>query len=158
MDLLAGGWINYMYPLLKTGDLIIFTPIGPHICPPIVAPLPMVGTSPPIMNGGVPTCLDGDEVPLPLKPLMSSMPYISPPFVIPGVGKIDFKLPASYLTKKLQIKGKPALIFPGIPFSVKMQVMMPAMQPMAPAPIPDPVMSKSFMVVYTPIMPQVFAQ
>jgi hypothetical protein len=39
-----------------------------------------------------------------------------------------------------------------------MQVIIPAMQPMAPSPIPDPVMSKSFMVAYTPLLPQVLAQ
>lgn len=156
--LLKNTGITFMYPVLKSGDLLIFTALGPHVCPPIVAPLPLIGTSSQFLNSAVPTCLDGDEVPLPIKAILSSMPYISPPFVIPGMGKINFKLPASYLAKKLKIEGKSVIIFPGIPFKVEMQVIIPAMQPMAPSPIPDPVMSKSFMVAYTPLLPQVLAQ
>ena len=52
---------------LKTDDLIIFVPLGQHICPDLVAPIPLEGTSKIYKILDKPVCLEGDEFPQKLK-------------------------------------------------------------------------------------------
>ena len=134
--------------LLKSTDLISFIPMGPHVCPVIVAPLPLLGTGTTMTVGGMPVCVEGDEIPVVLK---SPLPYISPPYVIPGMGLLEVKPPPSSYTVKVKLKGKRIMIV-GPPFQAEFKVTVPAMQPPpGPAPpIPDSSMTKKYTVQYIP--------
>lgn len=136
-------------PILKTGDLIAFIPNGPHVCPVIVAPLPLLGTGSPFFISGKLVCLEGDEIPAVLK---TPLPYISPPYVIPGMGMLEVKPPPNCYTVKWKVKGKRILII-GPPFQAEFKVTLPAMQPPpGPAPpIPDSSMTKKYTVQYIPV-------
>ena len=85
----------------------------------------------------MPVCLEGDESP---KMLLAPKQYISPPFVIPGVGKVSVTLTPTNKTattddgKKILIKGET--------FQAKFQVSSPAMMPTPAGPQPDPVSVK----------------
>lgn len=82
---------------------------------------------------GKKVCLDGDEK----KVQVPGCPYISGPYVIPGVGtlKIDTLLP-NQKTMKGKSGSKP-MILKGIMFKAKFEVLAPAMMP-PPAATPDP--------------------
>ena len=138
-----------MFPVLKTADLISFIPLGNHVCPPIVAPIPLKGMATKMFIDSKPVCIKGDELPAFLK---SPLPYIAPPYVIPGMGVLDVKVPPTHLSKIIKINGTAALIMAG-PFEAKFNVSVPAMQPPpGPAPpIPDTSMTKKFMVNFIPI-------
>ncbi len=139
-------------PLLKTGDLISFIPLGPHVCPPIVAPLPLLGKGKKMTIANQIVCVEGDEIPDMLK---APLPYISPPYVIPGVGKLDVKPPANCYTMKTTLSGKKIMML-APPFQAEFKVTVPAMQPPpGPAPpIPDSSLTKKYMVQYIPTVLQ----
>ena len=135
--------------ILKTGDLAKLTPLGPHIAPLLVAPMPLKGSSSTAGISGLPICLQGDEIP---PPWMVPLPYTSPPYVVPGVGTLSFDLPTNFYTKTSLWDNKPALIL-GTPFPVKFQVSVPAIMPAPPAPpAPDPQTSKQYLLEYLPIV------
>ena len=142
-----------MFPALKTGDFISFAPLGNHVCPMIIAPMPLQGNAARMLIDGKPACVMGDELPPPLK---SPIPYMAPPYVIPGMGILDLKLPPSHLSKIYKVDGKPLLIMAG-PFEAKFNVTVPAMQPPpGPAPpIPDSSMTKKFLINFIPVAPLV---
>ena len=122
--------------VIKTGDLIQITIPPPTVVPMLVAPVPLIGTSTTVMVG-TPVCLQGDELPPTLR---SPMPYISPPFVTPGMGTLTLILMPTNFTL-LTSNGKPILI-KGTPFQALFTVSAPAMQPTPAGPIPDPVVVK----------------
>jgi hypothetical protein len=131
---------------LKTDDLIVFVPLGQHICPDLVAPLPLKGTSKIYKILGKPICLEGDEFPQNLK---KPLTYISPPYVIPGQGTLDWKPPASLFSITAKSENKKMVVLPP-PFQVEFKVTVPAMQPPpGPGPpVPDGSTTKKFLVQY----------
>ena len=134
-----------MGPMLATGDLIQFTCLGSHIIPMIIAPIPLIGTSP-ITNKPTPVCVEGDELP-PM--LQIPMPYMDGAFTVPGIGTINLTLPALNLSQIVTHGGKAVLLM-GIPFSATFDVTVPAIQPSA-VPLPDMNLSKDLLVTYIPV-------
>ena len=130
--------------LLKTGDMVQVTVMPPCIVPQLLAPVPMVGTSPSVTVMGTPVCLEPDAIPPAVR---GPMPYTSPPFVQPGVLSItQFVLvPGVHLTVAAQ-NGQP-MIIKGSQFQVVLTVMTPATGP-APASLPDPLAVKPAMGQY----------
>src|SRR6266540_5357156 len=123
--------------VMKTGDMIQITIPPPAIVPTIMAPIPLIGTSVSLMISGAPACLEGDELPPPLR---APQPYTAPPFVTPGMGILSLTLtPAN---KTLQTKNGRAILIKGTPFLAEFQVVAPAMQPTPAGPIPDPLLKK----------------
>lgn len=141
-------------PILKTGDLAVLAPLGPHVAPVLSAPTPLTGTAIGKSIKGNAICVKGDELPLPWRaPTM----YICPPYVIPGMGMLmPVNLPAIQYSMISKWGGKPAMLL-GPPVQVKFQVIAPAimiqMAGPVPVPVPDPGMTKQYMLQYIPTIP-----
>jgi len=83
------------------------------------------------------------------------LPYISPPFVTPGMGTLTLIItPANTALRTLS--GKPLLI-KGTPFQAIFTVTMPAMQPTPAGPVPDPLVVKPGTAQFIPTTPTVMA-
>jgi len=123
--------------IIKTGDMIRITIFPPAIVPPLMSPIPLIGTSTNFMVNNMPVCLEGDELPPPLR---APLPYTAPPFVTPGMGTVSVTL--TPMNKTLQTKNGKAILIKGTPFMAEFQVAAPAMQPTPVGPIPDPVLKK----------------
>ncbi|MEO9140131.1 MAG: hypothetical protein ABI345_13825 [Jatrophihabitans sp.] len=119
--------------IIKTGDMIQVTVPPPCVVPMLIPPIPLVGTSTSLMVATMAACLEGDETPPSLK---APMPYLSPPFVTPGMVQATVQiLPTN---KTMQTKNGKAILLKGTTFTVKLQVQAPAMQPTPAGPVPDP--------------------
>jgi hypothetical protein len=138
--------------VIKTGDLIQFTFPPPTVIPPILAPVPLVGTGATVLVGNMPVCLLGDELPPPLR---IPLPYTSPPFVTPGLGTLAVILTPANMTV-LTLNGKPLLIKGG-PFTATFTVTVPAMQPTPAGPVPDPLLVKPGTAQFIPSLMTVMA-
>jgi hypothetical protein len=123
--------------IIKTQDMIQITIPPPAIVPMLMAPVPLIGSGTTVMIGGMPVCLQGDELP---PTLMAPLPYTAPPFVTPGMGKLTIMLAPTNLSKQTE-NGKP-IILKGATFQASFAVQSPAMQPTPAGPVPDPVMTK----------------
>jgi hypothetical protein len=121
--------------IIISGDMLKITMMPPVVAPMIVAPIPLIGTGPTVMGMNKPVCVKGDEMPPFLLP---PMPYISPPFVIPGMGTLQIMLMPNNTTMTSKFGGKPALL-KGAVFQAKFQVMVPAIFMAGPVPTSDPV-------------------
>jgi hypothetical protein len=124
--------------ILRTSDMIKITILPPAIAPLLIPPIPLTGSSANFTVMGMPVCLEGDELP---KMLLAPMPYMSPPYVIPGVGTVSVTITATNKTATTD-NGKKILIKGGT-FQAKFQVSVPAMMPTPAGPQPDPVSVKS---------------
>jgi hypothetical protein len=122
--------------IMKTGDMIRITIFPPAIVPPLMSPIPLVGTSKDVMVNKMPICLEGDELPPVLR---VPLPYTAPPFVTPGMGLVSVTI--TPMNKTLLTKNGKAILIKGTPFTAEFQVTVPAIQPSVP-PVPDPVAKK----------------
>ncbi len=129
--------------IIKTGDMIRITIFPPAVVPPLMSPIPLIGTSTNMTVNNMPVCLEGDEIP-PM--LMAPLPYTSPPFVTPGTGTVSVTL--TPMNKTLLTDNGKAILIKGTPFTAEFQVMAPAMQPTPAGPIPDPVAKKPGMAEF----------
>ena len=125
--------------VIKTGDMVVIVPQPPTLAPTIMAPTPLIGTSPDTLVMGMPICLEGDQIPA---EWMSPMPYTSPPFMIPGTLSVTeiITVPGVNCTI-VTMNGAPILIEGG-EMVATLQVEQPAQLP-GPAPLPDPLMVKT---------------
>lgn len=123
--------------IIVTGDMIQVTIPPPTLVPQLMAPVPLIGSSQNVMVGGMPVCLEGDELP---PVLQAPLPYTAPPFVIPGMGTLELTLMPNNKTMQTQ-NGKKILI-KGATFLAKFNVQTPAQQPTPAGPVPDPVAVK----------------
>jgi hypothetical protein len=125
-----------MEQIIRSGDTVQFLPnFGAAIV--TVAPTTITGSATTVTVAGPAACVDGDEKSV----VLAGLPYISGSFVTPGVCTLTIQsLGADQKSMKTKIMGK-AVILKGTMFTAKMQVTAPAMQPAAPSPIPDPVVS-----------------
>jgi hypothetical protein len=124
--------------ILRTSDMIKINITPPAVVPPLIPPIPLVGSSADFMVMGMPVCLEGDELP---KSLLAPMPYICPPYVIPGTGTVSVTITPTNKTATTE-NGKKILIKGGT-FQAKFQVASPAMMPTPAGPQPDPVSVKA---------------
>ncbi len=122
--------------IIKTGDMIRITIFPPVIVPPLMSPIPLIGTSTNVMVNMMPICLEGDELPPVLR---VPLPYTAPPFVTPGMGMVSVTL--TPMNKTLLTKNGKAILIKGTPFIAEFQVVAPAIMP-AVVPVPDPVAKK----------------
>ena len=129
--------------IIKTGDMIRITIVPPAVVPPLMSPIPLIGTSTNLTVSNMPVCLEGDELP-PM--LLAPLPYTSPPFVTPGTGTVSVTL--TPMNKTLLTDNGKAILIKGTPFIAEFQVMSPAMQPTPVGPIPDPVAKKPGMAEF----------
>jgi hypothetical protein len=129
--------------IIKTGDMIRITISPPAVVPPLMSPIPLIGTSTNLTVNNMPVCLEGDELP-PM--LMAPLPYTAPPFVTPGTGTVSVTL--TPMNKTLLTDNGKAILIKGTPFMAEFTVMAPAMQPTPVGPIPDPVAKKPGMAEF----------
>lgn len=123
--------------LIKTGDLLKVSMAPPVTVPALQTPVPLLGSSRDVLVGGVPACLRGDELPLPLR---LPLPYTAAPYTDPGTGTLTLTLlPAN--TTQLTENGKPLLI-KGRKFIATFTVTSPATRSTPDGPVPDPVSTK----------------
>jgi hypothetical protein len=120
--------------IITTGDMIHVMIDPPAIIPQLEAPIPLEASTNGIIVDGMPACVLGDEVPPPLRGLMS---YTLPPFTIPGTGTLQVFLEPDNMAVQTTTDGKPLLIR-GRPFPVAFTVAVPAMQPTPAGPLLDP--------------------
>lgn len=118
--------------VLSTGDLLAIVPqFGKATV--TLPPAPLIGKGSPMGILKVPVCVEGDEFP---EVLNVPLPYISPPYVQPGVGLLSIELDDSHWTSTMTCGGKKMLRVGGS-VKAKFQVTVPAMIPSYPAPTPD---------------------
>ncbi len=123
--------------IIVSGDMIRVTIAPPTIVPQLMAPVPLAGSSRNVTVGGMPVCLEGDELPAALR---GPLPYTSPPFVTPGTGTLDISLlPAN---KTVQTENGKKILIKGTTFTARFTVQTPAQQPSPAGPVPDPVLVK----------------
>ena len=123
--------------VIKTGDMIKITIFPPAIVPPVMAPVPLMGTGVTVNVNQMAICLEGDELP---PPLLVPLPYTAPPFVTPGMGML--KVTITPMNKTAMSKNGKAILIKGTPFTAEFNVIAPAMQPTPAGPVPDPVAKK----------------
>ncbi len=124
--------------VIKNGDMLQVTVPPPALVPPLVAPVPLIGTGTTVLVNHQPICLEGDELPPVLR---VPLPYTAPPFVTPGVGTLTVTLSPANKTLRTSVSGRSALL-KGATFMATFTVTLPAMQPTPVGPIPDPVVTK----------------
>jgi hypothetical protein len=129
--------------IIVTGDMIRITIFPPTIVPPLMSPIPLTGTSSDMKVNGMFVCLEGDELPPSIQP---PLPYMSPPYVIPGTGTLALTLNPTNTTKRA--KNGSAILIKGTPFTAEFNVVAPAMQPTPGGPVPDPASKKSGMAEF----------
>jgi hypothetical protein len=120
--------------IIKTGDMIQIT-LAPTIVPPLLAPVPMVGTATQVLVSGTVACVLGDQVPPSVR---GPLPYTEPPFVLPGTGTLEIDLPPANHTNPTN-NGGTLIIIKGGTFPVRFNVQSPASDPSTGAPDPVPV-------------------
>jgi Contractile injection system spike tip protein len=123
--------------VIRTGDMIKITIDPPAIVPPIVAPVPLEGSSTTMTIGEMAVCLKGDELPVAIS---VPLPYTAPPFVTPGVGTLKITLMPSNLT--MRAKNGKEIILKGGTFIAAFDVSTPAQMPTPKGPQPDPLVTK----------------
>lgn len=124
--------------VIKTGDMLEVTIPEPAVVPALEALQPLTGSSTNVTIGGMPVCLQGDELPMVLR---DPLPYTAPPFSIPGTGTLMLTLLPENLTTQTTNGGKPLLIR-GAAFTAMFTVETPAQQPTPTGPVPDPLVEK----------------
>jgi hypothetical protein len=122
--------------VIATGDMLQVTMTPPTVVPQLIAPIPLIGTSTVVTIMGKPACVLGDELP---PAVQAPMPYMAPPYVIPGMGTLTIILTPTNFTQ-VSKNSKPLLIKGG-PFQAQFQVTVPAQLP-PPASSPDPLVVK----------------
>lgn len=109
----------------------------PAMVPPLLAPIPLIGSSTDTFVGGMAACLEGDELPVAIS---TPLPYIAPPYVTPGVGTL--KLTLMPTNKTMTTKNGKAILLKGATFTAEFNVTSPAMMPTPAGPQPDPLTKK----------------
>ena len=130
--------------ILMTGDQVIFLPAFGKA---VVVPVPGVLAGSGKYNlSKKPVCVEGDEKNV----LIPGCPYVSPPFVIPGVGTLSIEsLAGDQTTQDTQCGGK-AILLKGGQFTAKFEVATPAqMPPTASSPDATPSYSGNGMFITT---------
>jgi hypothetical protein len=129
--------------IIVNADMIQITINPPTIVPPLMVPVPLVATGFTTVSDQK-VCVEGDELPPSLK---APLPYTSPPYVIPGTGKVSVTLKPANKTSASIDDGKKMLL-KGQTFDAKFQVQVPAQQPSPGGPVPDPSPSYSGTAVF----------
>jgi hypothetical protein len=124
--------------IIHTGDLLRVTIVPPVIIPLLQAPVALTGSSRDLTINGLPACLLGDELPLPLQ---EPLPYTAAPFAIPGTGTLRLTLSPANLSVQTR-NGKP-LLLKGSVFTALFTVATPATQATPSGPVADPVAIKT---------------
>jgi hypothetical protein len=117
--------------ILTTGDMAMFKPsFGAATVVPLPGTLSGSGKG---KVGGMTICVEGDEGNVTVPGCM----YQTAQYSIPGVGTLSIdSLASDQVAQKTKSGGK-AVLLKGGDFKAKFEVMVPAMQPSAPSPIPD---------------------
>jgi Contractile injection system spike tip protein len=124
--------------IIKTGDMVQITITPPTVVPPLIPPIPLVGTSTDTTVAKMAVCLEGDELP---KAISTPLPYMSPPYVTPGMGTLKLTLMPN--NKSMTTKNGKAILLKGSTFTAEFTVSSPAMMPTPAGPQPDPVPKKT---------------
>jgi hypothetical protein len=97
-------------------------------------PLPLVATGFSKVNDRV-VCIEGDEY-APIIANNAPVPYVAPPYVVPGTGTVKITLAAANKTAVGKDKDQKMLL-KGTTFQVELDVQSPAMMPTPAGPQPD---------------------
>jgi hypothetical protein len=118
--------------MIVDGDFIQITINPPTVVPVLIPPVALVANGFTTVSDKK-VCIEGDELPPSLK---SPLVYMSPPYVIPGTGKISVTLNSDNKTSVATDNDKKMLL-KGSTFQAKFDVQSPAQQPSPSGPIPD---------------------
>jgi hypothetical protein len=124
--------------IIRTGDMLRVTIVPPVIVPLLEAPTALTGSSRDLTINGMPACLLGDELPLPLR---QPLPYTAPPFTTPGTGTLRLTLSPANLT--VQTRNGTSLLLKGSVFTALFTIATPATQVTPSGPVPDPIAVKT---------------
>ncbi|NJN74066.1 MAG: hypothetical protein HC799_15260 [Limnothrix sp. RL_2_0] len=117
--------------VLITGDKVMFQPSFGQATV-VVQPGTLIGSGKSKVTGKL-VCVDGDE----MKVTVPGCSYIAGSYSIPGTGTLFIKaLAGDQKAKKIKSSGKSVLL-KGSQFDAKFMVLVPAMKPSVPNPIPD---------------------
>ena len=122
--------------ILGTGDLLKVVIPPPVVVPMLEEPMPLLGSGTNVLVQGMAVCLLGDELPDELK---EPLPYVEPPFTVPGTGKLTLTLQPANMTART-LRGK-AILIKGQQFPALFTVETTAFTD-TPVPVPDPVLLK----------------
>jgi hypothetical protein len=118
--------------IMVDGDMIQITINPPTVVPTLIPPVPLVANGFTTISDKK-VCIEGDELPPSLK---SPLQYMSPPYVIPGMGKLSVTLkPANKTSVSTDMDKK--MLLKGSTFDAKFEVQVPAQQPTPTGPVPD---------------------
>ena len=122
-----------MDQMIKTGDMVKFGDKASKIGAAIVTipPVPISGTGKHSLKM-FPGCVEGDE-----KKVVGSGAYMTATHSIPGSGMAFIDKLGDDQVSKVTTSGNKGVILKGSTFKAKFTVMIPAMQPSSPSPIPD---------------------
>lgn len=124
--------------LIVHGDMLQVTINPPTVVPLLVAPVPLVATGFTTV-ADMAVCIEGDEIPPSLR---APVQYLSPPYVVPGMGKLSVTLEDANKTAVAADNDK-KILMKGATFQAKFEVQVPAQQPTPTGPVPDPTPSYS---------------
>ena len=124
--------MNQMNQILRTGDQAIYFPQFGNATV-VVMPGILRGTAN-FQAAKTRVCVNGDEK----SALVPGCPYVSPPYVIPGVGTLHVHLLSpNQLSKTTSTSGR-KIILKGDSFQARFDVTAPAFWPTEGGPVPDP--------------------
>jgi hypothetical protein len=123
--------------IILNTDMIQITLDPPTVAPTLIPPTPLVASGFSTVNS-LAVCVEGDELP---QSLQAPMPYMCPPYTVPGMGTVAVTLNPSNKTSVATDKGK-AVLLKGGTFNAKLSVTVPAQMP-PPVSSPDPVSTKT---------------
>ena len=118
--------------VILSGDQAIFDPAFP---PAVAVPIPGVISGTAQAKNKVTACVEGDQASV----VVAGAAYISGAFATPGVATLTIEsLGADQVARQAQSGGK-GLILKGTKFRAKLQVTVPAVNPISGAPDPAPI-------------------
>ena len=120
------------FPVVKTGDQMIFQITPPLVVPLLNMPHTVVGTSGVATINQLAVMIVGDEAKQPS--LMAPMPYTFANFTIPGTGMVKITLLPTQKAKMTKAAGTPPVLATGY-FKVDFTVSSPALDASS---VPDP--------------------
>jgi hypothetical protein len=114
--------------VIVTGDTVMVTFAAITIAA-AASPQPLTGTSKDLSVGGLPVCVEGDELPMSLKVPLS---YVTPQFPISGTGSLKLFPVKGMNTTTVLTDGGKALLLKGAVFQAVFTITSPASSPKGP--------------------------
>jgi hypothetical protein len=133
--------------ILHAGCRLRLTCPPPLVVPALAAPVTMVGSGAAACIEGRPFCVEGDELPPPLR---RPLAYAAAPFTTPGLGVLSLHLAPEHWSRSSTIGGR-RYLRRGPGFTARFTVTVPATQPTPAGPVPDAATVRILHGLYLPL-------